>query len=468
MLQTLLTALTLISCVSGENPAVQLVLTNKGLQYVRHIGAGWVQEKLDLITFPDISGKIGFIKYTLSGVRITQCDFPEPSVEFNPNNTGLTMSLSGLSVAVNGSWASRVGLISDGGTFDMAVFKVDVTSVLEFGKHPSGHLSVTSVSCGANIQSVDVRFYGGASWIFKPFVRFFKKYIRAGIQGNICPYLEESVAGLEQYLQAMNVTYDVNPAVSLELPLSVSPGVDSESMNFGLKGEFLSLETHKDPPFVARPFSLPKQSNYMLLMGLSEFTVNSASFAYYSAGHLQANINDSMIPPYFPFRLNTSSMGQYVPQLPKLFPGLLMTLQIYAGEMPLFSFEPDSVKLGMSAAIKAFAVQPNATLTPLFKLNVDSQFSGKVWIDNEKLKSSVMMDNFTLSLASSEVGPFKTDALEGLAKIGMKAVVKTINEKLGQGFDLPRMKGAQLVNSVLKVEKGFVALTSDAQLQSTY
>lgn len=40
---------------------------------------------------------------------------------------------------------------------------------------------------------------------------------------------------------------------------------------------------------------MPVKSGYMLSAGLSEFTVNSAFYGYYSAGLLQAIINDSMV-----------------------------------------------------------------------------------------------------------------------------------------------------------------------------
>ena len=59
-------------------------------------------------------------------------------------------------------------------------------------------------------------------------------------------------------------------------------------------------------------------------------------------------------------------------QLPKMYPGLLMDLQVYARDVPLFSFRPGAVELDLQASIKAFAIQPNGTQTPLFKLNAVS------------------------------------------------------------------------------------------------
>lgn len=46
----------------------------------------------------------------------------------------------------------------------MALFNVDVTSVVSLGEEPVGHLSVTSVSCEAQVGNVDIQFHGGARY----------------------------------------------------------------------------------------------------------------------------------------------------------------------------------------------------------------------------------------------------------------------------------------------------------------
>uniref|UniRef100_A0A3Q1IE70 Bactericidal permeability-increasing protein n=1 Tax=Anabas testudineus TaxID=64144 RepID=A0A3Q1IE70_ANATE len=413
MLPSVVVLLMLLSSTCGEDPAIQLILTNKALSYGKAQAKDWIQQNLEHAHFPDISGNIdiglGSVDYALTGITITKCDLPEPSVEFYPDITGFKTSIYGLSIALTGGWSTHYGLIHDSGSFDMAVLDVNVISAVELGKDPDGHLSVSSISCDAQVGDVDVQFHGGASWIFQPFVDFFKERISDEIQKRICPSVEEMIVKLESHLQAMNGFY-------------FSPY---------LKGEFYNIKTHSEPPFKLKSFTLPEQQGYMVSVGLSEFTLNSASYGYYSAGLLQADINDSMIPPYCPVHLNTTSVGRYIPQLPKLFPGLPMSLKVYAREVPVFSFQSDVVKLGLQGAVKAFAIQPNGTQTPLFTLNVDSDFSGKIWISDGRLKGSTC---FFLS------------------------------EILDEGFVLPKIKQAQLVNSVLKVEEGFMAVFSDVEL----
>uniref|UniRef100_A0A667XDB3 Bactericidal permeability-increasing protein n=1 Tax=Myripristis murdjan TaxID=586833 RepID=A0A667XDB3_9TELE len=429
MLPSLLISLIFATLTGGENPAIQVILNNKGLQYGKNVGAGWIQDNLKRVTLPDISGKIsigflGSVGYTLTGVSVKQCDFPEPSVQFQEDISGFKSSISGLSVALTGGWRTHYGLIHDGGSFDLAVFDVDVTSTAKLGEDADGHLSISSVNCSADVGDIKMRFRGGLPLML---------ILTAGFV-----YSSYSI-------QFHTVSFPVDPFLGIDLSLTNLPSVDASSLTLGLKGDFYQIKSHAGPPFKAGPFTLPKQPGFMMSVGFSEFTLNSASYVYFSAGLFSRLVNDSVIPPSSPFHLNTSSFGPYIPQLPKLFPDLLMSLQVYAREMPVFSLQPGLIRLGLLGSIKAFAIQPNATLTPLFKLNVDSKFSGKTWISDGLLKGSVEMDNLTLTLVSSEVGPFQVS-------------------KLAHGFDIPRMKHAQLVNTVLKVEEVCIHLSESLSL----
>ncbi|KAM6977728.1 bactericidal permeability-increasing protein [Aplochiton taeniatus] len=401
-------------------------------------------------------------------MTVSQSDVPEPMVEFFEEITGFQAGISGLSIAVSGKWNTNYGIIYDDGWFNLAIFNMDMSSVVQVGSDYAGRLSITSMYCDANIEKAKINFHGGASWIFQLMVESFQGRIKREITERICPAVEHNVAKLEEYLEAMNVAFEVNEALVLEIPLTNSPVMDASSLGLDLKGEFQSCSSKRDPPFMAQPFELHEKEGYMLTMGLSEFTLNSASYGYYSAGLMQALINDSMIPPGSPFHLNTSYFGVLIPQLPKQFPGMLMELQVYAREVPMFSFFPGAIFLDFQGSIKAFALQTNKTLAPLFQLNADSIFNGHFFISAGKLKGSMKMENFTLALISTEVGTFQTAALENFMKTGINMVVMSkVNAKLAKGLALPSMPHGQLVNPVLTLKKGFIAISSDAEVWST-
>uniref|UniRef100_A0A3Q0SZU1 Bactericidal permeability-increasing protein n=1 Tax=Amphilophus citrinellus TaxID=61819 RepID=A0A3Q0SZU1_AMPCI len=426
MLQSGIVVLILLSCTYGENPAVQVVLTDKGLQYGKHAATDWIQERLEMITFPDISGDvdilIGTVDYTLTGITIKKCDIPEPSVEFLQDVPGFKASISGLCVALTGEWRTQFGIIHDGGTFDMAILNIDLTSVVQLGKEDDGHLTVTSVSCDAQVGDVDIHFYGGGSFFFNPFVSHFKGKIIDEIQKRLCPGVEENINSVESHLHAMNVSFDVNEVLTLDLPLTAVPMIGASSMNLGLKGEFYNIKTHKEPPYEAQPFTMPDAPSYMLSVGMSDFTLNTASYGYYSDNLLQLLVNDSMIPSISPVRLNTTSMGKYIPQLAKMYPDMLMNVLVYARDAPMVSTQPDAVKVIIKAAAKASAIHPNGTQIPLFTLNAVSS------LDSENSLMSAFCPSFPDMCFS-------------------------VAEKLGAGFVVLRMKYAELVNSVLSMEE---------------
>ncbi|XP_029690122.1 bactericidal permeability-increasing protein [Takifugu rubripes] len=465
-----LAVIVLITPTSGETPAVHVSLTDKALHYGAYVGAQWMTDKLKDVSIPDISGEIYILfdnlHYTLMGITIENVEFPEPSVEFYPGR-GLDTSVSDVSVTLTGGWITRFGLIQDGGTFQMIVFDTDVTFAVQLGRGVGGHPFVTSVNCEAHVGGVDMQFRGGASWIFQPFVSKYRDRVRGEIEDKICPQLKESIIMLDYRLQVFGVSIDVNKDLTLDLGLTDDPVIDVSSLNVGLKGVIYSIKTHAEPPSEPQPFSLAEQPDSMLTLGVSEFTLNSASYAYYSAGLLQILLNDSMIPSYSPVHLNTSSFGAFIPQLPKMYPGLLMNLQLYAREVPVVSFQPGLVTLDLQGAVKAYAIQPTGAQIPLFTLNTDSKFSGKVWTAGGRLKGSAEMKNLTVTLEATEIGGFETAALENLARVGAKLAITKLNQRLGKGVELPRLKHAELTNTTLEVEMGFITISTDAQISLT-
>ncbi|KAJ8015804.1 hypothetical protein DPEC_G00000160 [Dallia pectoralis] len=466
----LLLLLTCTNQVLGQNPAIKVILANKGLQYGSHVGTDWLHEKILSMNVPDVTGGVkvgvGTVRYVLDRMSVSQCDVPEPSVNFSEGNQVKTV-INGLSIALRGNWHTKFSFMSDRGSFELAVFNLDLTSLVELGSDDKGHLSILSKTCSAGIGKAEINFHGGASWIFKPFVKFFKNRVKALIETQICPIVDEHIADVEQHLTNMQVSYRINCALVLEIPLINPPHINSSDLGLDLKGEFYNFESPKEPPFKALAFDLPRADGFMLSLGMSEFSFNSAAYAYYAAGQLHITVTDKMIPPTSPLRLNTSSFGPFIPQLPKFFPNMLMELEVYARETPMFSFLPDEMSLKVPGAIKAVAIQPNGTRAPLFKLNADGLFSGQVYISEGKLRGLMKLKNFTLTLESSEIGTFQTAALENGMKMAMTiAVLTPLNAKLKEGIPLPSIHDILLVNSVLKIQQGFVSIASDLEVSS--
>ncbi|KAL2101973.1 hypothetical protein ACEWY4_003734 [Coilia grayii] len=455
---------------SGAHPGLKMAVSSKGLDYVRNVVTDCVQEELLTAVIPDIEGKvcigIGNVHYALSQMEVVKVDLPQPSVNFE-ENVGVRVEVSGLSIAITGHWRTWFGIIKDGGTFELALFDVSSASLLQLGMDSQAHVSVGCLTCNAQIGRIDMRFHGGASFFLQTFVKLFPGYLKGLIEGHICPLLETQTGKLEDMLATMNVNLHIDPNMIFNLSLTNAPLVQSSNMEMDLKGVFYSEQHPSEPPFPSQDFQLVPKADYMISLGISQFSLNTYTYVCLTAGLLQINITDKMIPPVFPLRLNTSSFGKLIPQLAKMFPDMLMVLQVFAAEAPAVSLQMDSFSFLMSTAINAYAIN-NTILIPLFTLNLTTQFSGNLSIANEKVVGTLEFDKLKLSLVSSKIGTFQTLALEKVMVQGVKTfLIPALNAKLQRGIPLPVMKGVAFVQPVLQIQQGFLAVFSDVKMRDS-
>ncbi|KAG9270191.1 bactericidal permeability-increasing protein-like [Astyanax mexicanus] len=448
----------------AEYSALQAVLSQKGLEKVAHWSTDWLQNELSSIELPEVRGGvnigIGTVHYVLHDMSIQRCDLPEPSVAFS-EGTGVSLQVSGLSIAISGHWNTQFGVIHDSGWFEIAVYTVNLNTVLQLGSDEE-RLSISTIMCSADVGSVQVNFHGGASFIFQPFVDIFSGQIANEIRVQICPALEKGIDVLERHLAAVPVALKVDPYVFMNISLTDSPLVEDSGLGLNVTGEFYSISSPSEPPFSPDYFDLTWQENFMMSLGASEFCVNSAAYAYHTAGALQIRITEDMIPKASPFHLNTSAFGSLIPQLPKQYPDMPMELQLYTSETPLISFSKTVTSVRLLASVKAFAVKPDSGTVPLFRLDIESSFSAKAYIEKVLVKGALEMKNLTVTLGATEIGQFSITPIERALTLGMKAfVLPKVNAQLSEGIQLPFVKGFGLKNAVMAIEDGFVAVAAD-------
>ncbi|NXI40502.1 LBP protein, partial [Galbula dea] len=169
------------------------------------------------------------------------------------------------------------------------------------------------------------------------------------------------------------------------------------------------------------PAALPVAQEPMLLLAITDFVANSATFTYFAAGALRKNISSDMIPKRFPLQLRTKSMGLYSPQLQELYPDQPMELQLSARRQPLLSCHHDDLHGILFGSAEAFVVLPNATRVPAFLLNIDASVTGKPAITRNRLRGTVRLTGPACpSQGSGAACPvLQVKRLENLLKFGL-------------------------------------------------
>ncbi|KAK3536307.1 hypothetical protein QTP86_002934 [Hemibagrus guttatus] len=282
-----------------------------------------------------------------------------------------------------------------------------------------------------------------------------------GFLFQICSLVAEAIDEMNPHLKTLNVLAQVDKYAEIEYSMVESPLISNSSIDLGLKGEFYNIGHHQEPPFSPTPFSLPDQDTNMLYIALSAFTLNSAGFVYNSAGVMSLYITDDMIPSGFPIRLNTRTFGTFIPQIAKQFPGLMMKLLVKAVKEPDISFEPNNVTVQASSTITAYAIQPNATLSPVFILNVNASVSAQIYVSGLKVAGVLSLNEMNMALVTSYVGPFQVKSLDSVFNMILKVVViPKVNAYLKQGYPLPSIGKMNLLNTQLQILKFRVDMVS--------
>ncbi|KAG9260300.1 bactericidal permeability-increasing protein-like [Astyanax mexicanus] len=470
---TLWCVLTLLALLSpeafGTNAGVKVKVTQKGLEYGRQIGIAALQEKFKTIKIPDLSGSesvspIGKVSYSLTGIQILNLGLPESKLGLVPG-TGVSLSIANAFINLHGNWRVKyLRIIKDSGSFDLAVSGLTISTTIAVKSDDTGRPAVSGVNCAATVGQARVKFHGGASWLYNLFSDYIDKALRSALQKQICPLVSDAINEMNPRLKTLNVLAQVDKYAEIEYSMVESPAVSNSSIDLSLKGEFYNIGQHKEPPFSPSPFSLPPQDSNMLYIGLSAFTPNSAGFVYNSAGALSLYITDDMIPPSSPIRLNTRTFGAFIPQIAKLYPGLMMKLLVKTAKEPTIIFKPNYVTLQVNSTVTAYAIQPNTTLSPLFILNVDASVSAKIYVTGIKVAGALTLNQIDMTLGTSYVGPFQVKSLDNIFLMVLKvAVIPKVNARLQQGYPLPAIGKMNLVNTQLQILKDYMLIGTDVQ-----
>ncbi|KAM9121506.1 bactericidal permeability-increasing protein-like [Pangshura tecta] len=455
----------------GTNAGLKGRITQKGLEYGQQFGLEAVKSLLKKEYIPDLNGSyniplIGDVGYSVSRIQIQELQLNESVVSFS-EGTGVRLVVSRARIQLHGVWRVKVLLIPDSGSFDLSVSDLALSTELGVSRDDSGRPQVWSTNCRSSIGRLDVHFHDGASWLYNLFTGALQAPLRYEVNRQLCPELRKGISDLERVLKTMQVSAQIDPFAAIDCSLVNKPVIAREHGDMDLKGEFYGVAKHRESPFSPAPFLLPDEGDHMLLLGLSEFSANSAAFVYFTAGALRKNFKDDMIPKRSPVRLSTGSVGLFFPELKKLYPDMPMELHLSARKQPLLACRPDSLALALFGTAEAFVVLPNATLASAFLLDLDASLAGQLHLDSAKVGGSVALTDFSLSVVRSHVGSVQVKALETLLKLALRVVALPMaNKKLKKGFPLPSIYNLSLVNPRVKINQGFVLVATDVQYKA--
>ncbi|XP_074067934.1 bactericidal permeability-increasing protein-like [Macrotis lagotis] len=455
------------------NPGIKMKINLKALDYGKQIGMELLKTTLLHMPIPDYQDSYsipvaGHVEYAVTGLKVTTVNLGKTLVALVPNSR-LKLSMGPAEAQVTGHWSVNSFLIKESETLKLSVENMMLAMLVEVGWDGTGHLIMSLEDCNCQIGDLNILISEGSRWLYNIFTRVLKNVIRQELEVKLCEEIQKEMRTLQQtLLKNISESIHISPFADLNYSLVAAPLISEQSIELDLKGEFFSpSEPTKIFPVTSSPISLWEQKKHMLLLGLSDFVANSAAFVSWGAGALSWTFNDSQIPKKFPLRLNTESFKGLVPEVWKQFPDVPMALKLFARLPPSFQTHPETLHLLLPGALQAFILPNGTSRVPVFLLHIDIKVSAQIFVVGKNIGASLILDNFNLTLAHSDIGPFQIDKLENLLNIALKSVIlPRTNRKLKEGYPLTMLPKISLQNTVINIQKGFLAVATDVQYES--
>ncbi|KAL8179924.1 UNVERIFIED_CONTAM: hypothetical protein K2H54_074172 [Gekko kuhli] len=458
--------------VRGVPAGLKAQVNQKGLDYGHQFGLRMVTSMLRKNPIPDIYGNhnvplLGDVQFSVTRIQINDLQLGDSAISFS-KGLGVNLTVANGYVLLSANWKLRTVFGPDGGTADIRVHQLSLSTLLGLGKEVTGQPRVWAARCRATIGDISLKFHGGNSWFYNRFTSVLEMLLQSKLNKQLCFELKKGVDDIAPVLHAMNVSTRIDSFAELDYSFVSRPVFGVDRCHVDLKGEFFTPGQPRANVFTPSPFVLPQQPGSMFLLGISEFFANSAASAYFFAGVLRKNYTDEMIPKGFPFHLNTDDVGMLIPELEKAFPDMPLQVLVGARKPPALSFYPDGVHATVFGSIEVCVVLPNRNLVPAFLLNIDGNFTGQFFLrpvssgtSLGKLSGLVALKHFQVYQGWSNIGDVKVEFLENALKVGVQLGLLAVNQHLKKGVLLPNIHNISLVNPQITVYQGLMLVATD-------
>ncbi|XP_048406389.1 phospholipid transfer protein isoform X2 [Stegostoma tigrinum] len=447
----------------GTKPACRIRITSPGLELLRSEALKFVAEELENISIGDFTGQQGPLRYSISGVHITDLDLSTASLSFHPD-AGLQFEVKNSSISVAFHRDMLYWLIQDVGQINASAEGANIWTVLNLSKSQHGQLRISKVSCTASIARMHAKFTGSFRGFYELVSSLLMTGLRFLINQQICPALEHAaLVLLNSLLATVPVRMSVDPYVGIDYSFLSDPDVQTDWMDMEFKGMFYPLDNENDTLVNNAIVPLVKSSQRMVYISVSEYFFDSAMYSYYKAGILKTEIPESKMSVDLAYLLRTTFFGAIILLAPtssaKEAP-LLLDLEVTSA--PHCTIKPSGITVSVSALMNVILLPPNSKPVMLSSIIMESRLNAKVSLKGKNLGMKLDLKRFKMHSSKS--------TLESLALIPLQTPMKAllhftvmpiINARTLEGVQIPLPEGIDLINETMRNHMGFLSIGAD-------
>ncbi len=157
--------------------------------------------------------------------------------------------------------------------------------------HTTGKPTIHSEGCSASVDSVDVTFHGGASWLYNIFDDQIAHAIKGQLSKILCAEANKAVDGdAEQALARTKLILSIRNTGVLDYSMLSDPIFATGYIDSYHKGEIFLSESHKEAPLHPDTFPESFNTSKMAYIWVSDYLMNTAGYVLHNRGILHSQI----------------------------------------------------------------------------------------------------------------------------------------------------------------------------------
>ncbi|XP_004207962.1 bactericidal permeability-increasing protein [Hydra vulgaris] len=173
--------------------------TQNGLDYVRKLGVPFIEKELLSLSIPDVKGTaktpVGSISYEITSIAIKNVLIPKSNLTVSAES-GLTVQCENAELDVNSNWKYKEDNwphIKDSGTVTLTMKNINLDVSLDLDSQNETHPKIEVRKCSLKINDVNLKFNGGASWLYNLFADIIANEVKSSISDEICRIISKMV-----------------------------------------------------------------------------------------------------------------------------------------------------------------------------------------------------------------------------------------------------------------------------------
>jgi len=472
-----------------ERTALRFILDEQG---VTSSISNSIPEVLKLVTIEDFHGTqqlpvVGKIDFWMSDFEFKQLSVGPIQVNFRErasrNETVITSQNMNVNLSLKWKYREQA--------FPHVNGHGDCTVIIDSGSQLSMGLQVLKLdaegrpvfkanSVKINLGNMKVKISGGVSGeIAKILTTLFSSQIKRAAQSAIEDVIVESIDyTLNTNIQQLSTKKELT--LMNKLKFEADYGMNSIEVNpngylvGSMRGFFSPIGVEQmNYPF--EPCDMPSQPLISGMTGdiyINDFVVNSLAYSLHQSGQLKGLITPDMVPASSPIKLDTTSLGKFIPQLAQKYPtNQPIQLQISTPTYPYIvtSMGRDLAVMNISMGVQVISTEPEKQITTAFilHLNLEAQLHNLTVASlnsGSQLNVSGVVNNvqFDMNARNSTIGDVNLTSLKILFNgIVINGVARKYFHDFQEGIivDLAKIVPGLTINkSTVITQRGFLGL----------